>query len=63
MKNEKLGISLIILGNILYLFYTFFCGNETTSFGNFTSGVLLGLSIGINLIGIVLVVSKIRKDK
>lgn len=63
MKKEKLGISLIILGNILYLAYIFFCKNETTPFGDFTSGVLLGLSIGINLIGIVITVAYISKNK
>ena len=62
MKKEKLGISLIILGNILYLSYIIFCNNETTSFGNFTSGVLLGLSIGINLIGIILTVACFSKN-
>lgn len=63
MKKEKLGISLIILGNILYLAYIFFCNNETTPFGDFTSGVLLGLSIGINLIGIIITIAYISKNK
>lgn len=61
MNKEKLGISLIILGNILYLSYIFFCNNETTSFGNFTSGLLLGISIGINLIGIIITVMSFSK--
>lgn len=66
MNKDKLGIVLIILGNILYISYIFFCNNETTTFGDFTSGVLLGLSIGINLIGIILIAtyfSKNKKDK
>ena len=66
MKNLKIGTSLIILGNLLYLAYIYFCGNETSNFGNFSSGLLLGLSIGCNLIGIVLTVaymSKINKKK
>lgn len=66
MNKGKIGISLIILGNILYLVYIFFGGNETTSFGNFTIGLLLGLSIGINLIGIILTIisfSENKKDK
>ena len=49
MNKGKTGIFLIILGNILYLAYTFFRGNETTPFSEFSSGLLLGLSIGINL--------------
>ncbi len=54
MKKLKSGISLIVLGNLLYVLYIFFCGNETSSFSEFSSGVLLGLSIGSNLVGIIL---------
>ena len=46
MNKLKTGISLIILGNILYLSYIFFTSNETSSFGEFTKGLLLGLSVG-----------------
>lgn len=55
MKKLKSGISMIILGNLLYLSYIFFTGNESNSFSDFSSGLLLGLSIGCNLIGIILV--------
>ncbi len=54
MNKLKIGIFLIILGNILYLSYIFFAGNETSSFGEFTKGLLLGLSVGTNLVGIIL---------
>ena len=47
MNKGKTGILLIILGNILYLAYTFFCSNEATPFSEFSSGLLLGLSIGM----------------
>lgn len=57
MKNLKLGLTLIILGNLLYLAYIYFTGNETSNFGDFSSGLLLGLSIGSNLVGIILTVS------
>lgn len=50
MNKLKTGIILIILGNILYLSYIFFTGNETSSFGEFTEGLLLGLSVGTNLL-------------
>mgnify|MGYP000265901126 CR=1 FL=1 len=40
MKKLKTGISLIILGNILYLAYIYLCGNEINDFGNFSSGLL-----------------------
>ncbi|MDO4378688.1 MAG: hypothetical protein Q4C64_06005 [Erysipelotrichia bacterium] len=56
-KNTKLGIALIILGIILILAYFAFGGDETGSFGHFSQGILLGLSIGINLVGIILIVS------
>lgn len=53
MNNDKIGFCLIILGNILYLSYIFFCNNETSIIGDFSSGILLGLSIGINLVGVI----------
>ena len=54
MKKLRLGLFLIILGNILYIFYMYFCKNESSSIGDFSSGLLLGLSIGINLVGIII---------
>lgn len=62
MKKLKIGTLLIILGNLLYLSYIFFCGNETSSFGEFSSGLLLGLSIGSNLIGIILTIAYMSKN-
>ena len=62
MKKLKTGTLLIVLGNLLYLAYAFFCGNETSSFGEFSSGLLLGLSIGCNLVGIILTVAYISKN-
>ena len=63
MKKLKTGISLIVLGNLLYLTYIFFAGNETSDFGKFSSGLLVGMSIGCNLIGIILTVAYIsNKD-
>ena len=63
MNKGKTGILMIILGNVLYLVYTFFCGNEITPFSEFNSGLLLGLSIGINLTGIILLVQYISKNE
>lgn len=62
MNKGKTGTLMIILGNVLYLAYIFFCGNETTPFDEFSSGLLLGLSIGINLTGIILLVLYISKN-
>ncbi|MGI5897784.1 MAG: hypothetical protein ACOX6Q_01325 [Candidatus Dojkabacteria bacterium] len=63
MKNIKVGISLIILGNILYILNEYFSGNETTAFGEFSQGLLLGLSVGMNLIGIILIIIYISKKE
>ena len=63
MNKLKMGISLIILGNILYLSYIPFTGNETSSFGEFTKGLLLGLSVGTNLVGIILLIIYVSKEK
>lgn len=54
MKNLTLGLFLIILGNILYKCYIYFNGNESSSTSEFRSGLLLGLSIGINLVVIII---------
>lgn len=63
MKKEKLGLFLIILGNFLYLSYIYFSVNETSNFGQFISGLLLGLSIGTNLVGIIVTSIYISKNK
>ncbi len=62
MNKSKVGISLIILGNVLYLAYIFFTRNEVSSFGDFGSGILLGLSVGTNLVGIILTATYIAKE-
>lgn len=62
MKNLKTGISLIILGNLLYVAHMAFSRSEISGFGEFSSGVLVGLSIGCNLIGIILTVAYISKN-
>ena len=62
MKNLKTGIFLIVLGNLLYLAFTFFSGNDTSNFGKFSSGLLIGLSIGCNLIGVILIIYYMSKN-
>ncbi len=57
MKELKISLSLIVLGNLLYLAFIIFSGNETSDFGKFTSGLLVGLSLGCNLVGIILTVA------
>ena len=63
MKNAKTGLYLIILGNLLYVSYIFFGQNETSNLGEFTSGLLLGLSISINLVGIILSAISLAKEQ
>ena len=62
MNKTKLGLLLVVLGNMLYISYIFF-GDSNSSFGDFTSGLLLGLSIGTNLLGIILIAMNMGKNK
>lgn len=61
-EKIKKGILLIILGNLLYLAYIYFYGNETSNFSDFSSGILLGLSIGCNFVGIILTVAYMSNE-
>lgn len=58
-EKLKTGISLIILGNLLYLSSTFFCGNETSSFGDFGSGLLIGFILLVSITFIVCMILQI----
>ena len=62
MNKLKTGTFLTVLGNLLYLAFTFFPGNKTSSFGELSSGLLVGLSIGCNFIGIILIVTYMSKN-
>lgn len=61
-KDLKIGLLLIILGNLLYLVYIFFTGNEKSTFSDFSSGLLLGITVGCELVGVILTVKNIPKD-
>ena len=61
MKDLKAGISLIVLGNLLYITNHFL--TENVNINDFVSGLLLGISIGVNLIGIVLSAKYMAKNK
>ena len=63
MNIRKTGIVCIFLGVLLYVAYLVFCGKEISAFGDFSSGILLGLSIATNLVGIVLAASSWRPNK
>jgi len=63
MKKSKVGIALIVLGNLLYLAHAYFsAGNEASNFSDFSSGLLIGLSIGCNLVGIILVAAYMAEN-
>ena len=64
MKNLKTGITLIVLGNVLYVSKDFFDSVVSSNFSDFTQGFLLGSGVGLNVIGIILVfVYVARKEK
>lgn len=60
--KKNYGILLIILGNLLYLSYIFFGNKISSSFSEFSSGVLLGPSIGTNLVGIIITSKNIAEN-
>ena len=62
-KQTKIGITLIIIGEFLYFLQSYLSKNYV-NLNDFISGLLLGTSIGLNLLGIILsVVSITKKDK
>lgn len=67
MKKLILGIALTVFSIILYISKNYFSKQETTNFDKFSSGILIGLSIGIFLVGIIMIVcyivERIKKDK
>lgn len=63
MKRLKIGMALIALGCLLYVAYLYFCKNEVSAFGDFSSGILIGLSIGCNFVGIILTASCMVKKQ
>ncbi len=63
LKKIKTSVFLIILSEILYWILNYLFSNNNSNFGDFTSGVLLGISVGIKLIGIILLLVCIVKYK
>ena len=61
MKKLKISIFLIILGNILYITYILFTSSKTPV-ADFLSGLLLGISIATNLLGIILTAKYISAE-
>lgn len=61
MKDLKISIILIIIGNLLYITNHFL--TENININDFVSGLLVGISIGVNLIGIFLSAKYVAKNK
>ena len=62
MKKLKTGITLIVLGNVLYVSKDFFASVSQSAFGDFTEGFLLGMGVGLNVIGIILVFIHLARE-
>lgn len=60
LKRLRTSLILIVLGEILSWFLDLSSGSD---FSEFTSGLLLGLSVGMKLIGIILLVISVVKYK
>ena len=61
LKKLKLSAALIIIGELLSWALNYFASDATSNFSEFTSGILLGLSVGMKLIGIILILILIVK--
>ena len=61
LRRLKISIILLILGNVLYLASSFLSNSNNSAFSEFTSGLLLGIAVGINIIGILLLIYYIVK--
>lgn len=59
MNKTKLGLVLIIFGNILYLCNSYFVGSNTPA-NDFLNGLLLGIAIAINILGIIIIIKNIK---
>lgn len=55
MKKLKMGITFIIIGNVLNLFSNLFGDVGMKIFKDFVQGFLVGMSTGLNIIGIILI--------
>ena len=61
LKELKVSLFLIILGNVLYWTLEFLSSDNNSAFSEFTMGILLGISVGMNIIGILLLIYYIVK--
>ena len=52
MNELKAGLSLVVIANICYVLYIYFSKDNTTNLSDFLSGLILGSSVGANIVGI-----------
>ncbi len=63
MNQLKTGLSLVVIGNICYVLYVYFSKDNTTNLSDFLSGLILGLSVGTNIVGITTIAKYIGRQK
>lgn len=63
MKELKTGLSLVVLGNICYILYIYFSKDSTTNLSDFLSGLILGISVGTNIVGITTIAKYMGRNK
>lgn len=61
LKKLKVSLILIVLGNVLYWILSILSNSNNSAFSEFTSGLLLGIAVGVNIIGILLLIYYIVK--
>lgn len=61
LKKLKVSLILIVLGNVLYWILSILSNSNNGAFSEFTSGFLLGIAVGVNIIGILLLIYYIVK--
>ena len=63
-KEIKISIVLIIMGEALFLVNKYILVDKTGNITNFTSGVLVGISLGLKLTAlIILIIQILKKEK
>lgn len=63
MNELKAGLSLVVIANICYVLYIYFSKDNTTNLSDFLSGLILGSSVGANIVGITTIAKYIGKQK
>ena len=63
LKKLKTALIMILFGNGFYLLHTYFLQKQSSSFSQFSQGILLGLSVGSNIVGFILLIISVVKIK